>query len=308
MNTKAVWILKRIKGKDLGVKMFKEHTENGKKITEEIGDYKGVGMPGAYDEIVPIVNTDGKWAFGGTDKELQKFVDTFKLRDKYNEVITTARRDDYADPFFTHRYFREKPIIMFTTHVFKNDDLKEEFLLKCWQGADKVKVYGDERKVSKIEERQKKYLLILSTSIENEEENYVDKDLEASAVLFNATDEILKLMGVVLNLSFDINMRIPVLKSKLKIMAESSERMNAFSTNFFGGITEQEAVIKYGKMSIGELNIRKRIVTAINKKILVYTRRGYKLYEALLDDVFGLEQLVDYFNENEDMNEKIAKL
>ncbi len=309
-KTKDTWVLKRLVHDQLmQPKVKKKIIVNGEESIEDIGDYENDTLPDVVDEISTVWDISKKmWAFNGSDTELNEFVKKFNLYNKEGDKISTANRSLYGDSFFTHKEFKKNPLYMEGGIFTFPNDLKGEFLRKCWQGWSRVLLHGEESKLTKPELKEKNYLLIRSTELEEVGLQDMNKTLHASSIVYEMSKDVKILMGLILNLINNKNVKDLVITNKLSNAANSTRRMrNNKTTKLYGKRTEQDMIIEYGEKDLKELHTAVVVTKAINANILVYTKNGYELERELLkEEMFDFDEIVQYFMENRDIYNKLS--
>ncbi len=307
METKSLpqetWILKRINEKNIGKKkIFQQKEIDGELQDVEIGEFEDDGLPGMADEIVPRWDALNKrWAWGGSDQDLNRIVKELGLYNKKGDLITHASLSDYTDPFITHKRFREAPEKMYKIYTFKND-ATGEFLRLCWKGWDKVLTHGNEDNISKAELSTKEYLLILSTNLETMEKKVVDKKIEAIAKLYGMTIETKNLICVICQESYQIGLKDGEITPKIVRIAENSNTLvHPQNKNLYNSKTSQDVLIEYAEKDLKTLTMAAKIIMAINREEIRYSNTGYKYQGKLIGEGLGtLDELLNYYTSNED--------
>lgn len=298
-----VWVLKRINENEslIGTRKIKRYVQNGGVTEEEeIGEFNGEGLPGMTDEIIPKYNiNERKWAWGGTEKQLNDLVKNLGLYDKRGKLIERANRSDYTDPFFTHERFRSSPKIMQKIYTF-NNTLEDEFLRLNWAGSEKVLLFGEEDKYSKSLLKSKQYFLILSTNLEMVEKETVDKKIEAFSKLYGMTEDVKNLVAVICQEVYQIGNKDSVITPKLARIAENDNNLTHPQNKLlYDNMKAQEVLIHYADEDLVTLNMAATIVMAINKDYLKYSGDGYKYNGKVVGNGYAkLKDLLEFYKEN----------
>lgn len=270
------------------------HKIEGQEDPQAAGQYEGNNWLDCGEDVCPIFSAEeGKWFFNGTQKDIEKLLNTVTLTHESGpKKGQTIKPDDVslynpADPLFNHSALQQ--ITEKSKITFKHDNPVDNFLYLCVTAAPET-LLPDEN--NPAVSGDKTYEIIQAGAENKKSFDKVKGKIEVAAILDGNDHTKLMMMARCLNL--------PAFYPTKDLSPESLVQSLYFHlVEEDGGDAYIEKFTNLAKMTKRELEIREVLTFAI-KKGIISSRRDGNFYvfkgndnNEILDGIMSEDDLVE---------------